>query len=46
MVSVIIIDDELSALKSMQWEITNYCEDVTILGTFSNAFSFMALMAY
>lgn len=37
MITVIIVDDELSALKSMQWEIANFCDDVTILGSFSNA---------
>ena len=37
MISVIIVDDEQSALKSMQWEIANFCDDVTILGSFSNA---------
>ncbi|HLP64268.1 LytTR family DNA-binding domain-containing protein [Flavobacterium sp.] len=37
MISVIIIDDEQSALKSMQWEIANFCDDVIILGSFSNA---------
>jgi len=37
MLSIIIIDDENSALKSMQWEIANFCDDITILGSFSNA---------
>lgn len=37
MISVIIVDDEQSALKSMQWEIANFCDDVTILGSFSSA---------
>lgn len=37
MISVIIVDDEQSALKSMQWEIANFCDDVTVLGSFSNA---------
>ena len=37
MISVIIVDDEQSALKSMQWEIANFCDDVTILGCFSSA---------
>ncbi len=37
MISVIIVDDEQSALKSMQWEIANFCSDVTVLGSFSNA---------
>jgi len=37
MISIIIVDDEHSALKSMQWEITNFCDDITILETFSSA---------
>lgn len=37
MITVIIVDDEQSALKSMQWEIANFCDDVTVLGSFSDA---------
>lgn len=37
MISVVIVDDEPSALKSMEWEISNFCKNVTILGSFSNA---------
>lgn len=38
MISIIIVDDEHSALKSMQWEIANFCDDITILGSFTSAF--------
>lgn len=37
MISVLLIDDEPSALKSMEWEISNFCNDVTIIGSFTKA---------
>ncbi|RXR20203.1 LytR/AlgR family response regulator transcription factor [Flavobacterium stagni] len=37
MIRVLLIDDELSALKSMHWELTNFCPEVTILGSFTRA---------
>lgn len=37
MVSIIIIDDEPSAIKSMVWEIEHFCKEVTINGTFTSA---------
>ncbi|MGM0634532.1 MAG: LytR/AlgR family response regulator transcription factor [Bacteroidota bacterium] len=36
MLSVIIIDDEIKAIKSLEWEIANYCKDVEVEATFSN----------
>ncbi len=37
MLNVIIIDDEHKAIKSLEWEINNFCEEVNILKTFTNA---------
>lgn len=37
MLNVIIIDDEVKAIKSLTWELTNFCEDVEILETFTDA---------
>lgn len=37
MVKVIIIDDEPSAIKSMEWELKHFCKNVLLMGTFSNA---------
>lgn len=37
MLQVIIIDDETKALKSMAWELENFCKNVIVVGTFSSA---------
>jgi two-component system LytT family response regulator len=37
MIDLILIDDEPSAIKSLEWEIGNFCKNVNILGTFSSA---------
>lgn len=36
MIKAIIVDDETSAVESLQWEITNFCSDVKIIDTFTN----------
>lgn len=37
MLNVIIIDDEPSALKTLEWELQNFCKNVTVLKTFLHA---------
>lgn len=37
MLNVIIIDDETKAIKSLSWELNNFCEDVKVLATFTDA---------
>ncbi len=37
MIDLILIDDEPSAIKSLEWEIENFCKNVKIVGTFTNA---------
>lgn len=37
MIRIILVDDESSALKSMHWEISRFCPEVTILGSFTQA---------
>lgn len=37
MIDLILIDDEPSAIKSLEWEIGNFCKNVNIVGTFTNA---------
>ena len=37
MIDLILIDDEPSAIKSLEWEIGNFCKNVKIVGTFTNA---------
>ncbi len=36
MVQAILIDDEQSAIKSLKWEIEQFCHGVDIIGTYSN----------
>ncbi|MFH1121637.1 MAG: LytTR family DNA-binding domain-containing protein [Bacteroidota bacterium] len=37
MIDLILIDDEPSAIKSLEWEIENFCSNVNIVGVFGNA---------
>jgi two-component system LytT family response regulator len=37
MIDLILIDDEPSAIKSLEWEIENYCKNVKIVASFTNA---------
>jgi two-component system, LytTR family, response regulator len=37
MIDLILIDDEPSAIKSLEWEIENFCKNAKIVGTFTNA---------
>lgn len=37
MLKTIIIDDELKAVKSLSWELTNFCKNVEVLDIFTNA---------
>lgn len=36
MLKVILVDDERKAIKSLEWEIANFCEDVEVLETFTD----------
>lgn len=36
MIKALIIDDELSAIESLHWEISNYCSQVKVIDTFTN----------
>ena len=37
MLKVVIIDDEPKAIQSLIWELENFCSDVQVLATFTNA---------
>lgn len=39
MIDVILIDDEPMAIRSLEWELQNFCKDVSIVATFSDALS-------
>ncbi|XLS29443.1 LytR/AlgR family response regulator transcription factor [Flavobacteriaceae bacterium M23B6Z8] len=36
MINVILVDDEPMALKSLEWELNNFCQEVHIKGVFTN----------
>jgi len=36
MINAIIVDDELSAIRSLKWEIENFCHDVEVVDSFTN----------
>lgn len=36
MLSTVIIDDEIKAIKSLTWELNNFCDNVDILKSFTN----------
>ncbi len=36
MIKAIIVDDELTAIKSLQWEIENFCDNIEVTDTFTN----------
>lgn len=35
MIKIVLIDDEPKAIKSLEWEITNFCKDVEVMATFT-----------
>lgn len=36
MIKAIIVDDELTAIKSLQWEIENFCDNIEVTDSFTN----------
>jgi two-component system LytT family response regulator len=36
MIKTVIIDDELKAIKSLKWELENFCPDVEIVASFTD----------
>lgn len=36
MIKAIIVDDELSAIKSLKWEIENFCHGIMVVDSFTN----------
>jgi two-component system LytT family response regulator len=36
MIKAIIVDDELSAIKNLEWEINKFCEGITVTDTFTD----------
>jgi two-component system LytT family response regulator len=46
MIKAIIVDDELSAVKSLQWEIENFCKDIEICDSFTNPIEAISAINY
>jgi len=38
MLQAVIVDDEIKALKSLAWELTNFSEEITVSASFTNPF--------
>lgn len=38
MIKAIVVDDELSAIKSLTWEIENFCKDMEVQSSFSDPY--------
>ncbi len=36
MLKIILIDDESKSLTSLEWELTNFCNDIEVIGKFTN----------
>lgn len=46
MIKGIIVDDELSAIKSLKWEIENFCENVKISDSFTSPLEAISAINY
>ena len=46
MIKAIIVDDESTAIKSLQWEIENFCEGIEVTDTFTNPIDAISAINY
>ena len=46
MIKAIIVDDEINSIKSLQWEITNFCDNVEICDSFTNPVEAISAINY
>jgi len=46
MIKAIIVDDELSAIKSLQWEIENFCQGIEICDSFTDPIDAISAINY
>lgn len=46
MIKAIIVDDENAAIKSLQWEIENFCKDISVVDTFTNPIDAISAINY
>jgi len=46
MIKAIIVDDELTAIKSLKWEIENFCTGVEVMDSFTNPLEAISAINY
>ena len=46
MIKAIIIDDESSAIKSLEWELNNFCEDIEVCESFTDPIEAISAINY
>lgn len=46
MIKAIIVDDELTAIRSLKWEIENFCNDIEVVDSFSNPLEAISAINY
>jgi len=46
MIKAIIVDDEINSIKSLQWEIANFCDNVEICDSFTNPVEAISAINY
>jgi len=46
MIKAIIVDDELSAIKSLQWEVENFCQGIEICESFTDPIEAISAINY
>lgn len=46
MIKALIVDDELTAIKSLRWEIENFCSNVEVVDSFTNPLEAISAINY
>jgi two-component system, LytTR family, response regulator len=46
MIKAIIVDDEINSIKSLKWEIENFCEDIEVCDFFTNPVEAISAINY
>ncbi len=46
MIKVIIVDDEINSIKSLQWGVENFCQDIEICESFTDPIDAISAINY
>lgn len=46
MIKTILVDDEITAIKSLKWEIENFCDDIKIIDSFTDPVEAISAINY